>query len=108
MLREPVGRGRGRALELICVGREVAAVIELQPLWLASAVERRQGEIRRADDIRVADYHANLIYNAGEGTARQLREVIQDLKRRVHDRFGLDLEEEVQYIGFRNGTGSIS
>jgi UDP-N-acetylmuramate dehydrogenase len=59
-------------------------------------------------DIRVADYHANLIYNAGEGTARQLREVIQDLKRRVHDRFGLDLEEEVQYIGFRNGSGSIS
>jgi UDP-N-acetylmuramate dehydrogenase len=59
-------------------------------------------------DIRVADYHANLIYNIGEGTARQVREVIQDLKRRVHDRFGLDLEEEVQYIGFRNGSGSIS
>ena len=59
-------------------------------------------------DIRVADYHANLIYNAGQGTARQVREVIQDLKHRVRDRFGLDLEEEVQYIGFRNGSGSIS
>jgi UDP-N-acetylmuramate dehydrogenase len=58
-------------------------------------------------DIRVADYHANLIYNAGHGTARQVRDVIRDLKRRVHDRFGLDLEEEVQYVGFRNGA-SIS
>jgi UDP-N-acetylmuramate dehydrogenase len=51
-------------------------------------------------DIRVADYHANLIYNAGRGTARQLCEVIADLKSRVRERFGLTLEEEVQYVGF--------
>jgi UDP-N-acetylmuramate dehydrogenase len=51
-------------------------------------------------DIRVADYHANLIYNAGHGTARQVCEVINDLKSRVDRQFGLTLEEEVQYIGF--------
>ncbi|HLG99766.1 MAG TPA: UDP-N-acetylmuramate dehydrogenase [Bryobacteraceae bacterium] len=50
--------------------------------------------------IRVADYHANLIYNTGGGTARQLREIIACLKSRVLDRFGLELEEEVQYVGF--------
>ncbi len=50
--------------------------------------------------IRVADYHANLIYNAGGGTAAQVRRVIDDLKRRVRNRFGFDLEEEVQYVGF--------
>ncbi|MFN3322172.1 MAG: UDP-N-acetylmuramate dehydrogenase [Bryobacteraceae bacterium] len=50
--------------------------------------------------IRVADYHANLIYNAGGGTARQLCEVIAELKRRVRERFGFELEEEVQYVGF--------
>lgn len=50
--------------------------------------------------IHVADYHANLIYNAGEGTAEQVREVIDDLKRRVRDRFRFDVEEEVQYVGF--------
>jgi UDP-N-acetylmuramate dehydrogenase len=49
-------------------------------------------------DIRVADYHANLVYNAGAGTARDLRELIADLKARVRARFGLELEEEVQYI----------
>ena len=48
--------------------------------------------------VRVADYHANLIYNEGGGTAQQVRELIADLKRRVHQRFGLDLEEEVQYV----------
>jgi UDP-N-acetylmuramate dehydrogenase len=51
-------------------------------------------------DMRVADYHANLIYNAGAGTARDLRALIADLKARVRARFGLELEEEVQYVGF--------
>ncbi len=51
-------------------------------------------------DIRVADYHANLIYNAGHGTARQVCEIINDLKSRVERQFGLTLEEEVQYVGF--------
>lgn len=51
-------------------------------------------------DIHVADYHANLIYNAGEGTAVQVRAIVDELKRRVRDRFGFDVEEEVQYIGF--------
>jgi UDP-N-acetylmuramate dehydrogenase len=49
--------------------------------------------------IRVADYHANLIYNAGGGTAADLRALIADLKARVRDHFGLELEEEVQYVG---------
>lgn len=49
--------------------------------------------------IRIAHYHANLIYNPGEGTARELRELIAELKGRVLDRFGFELEEEVQYIG---------
>lgn len=50
--------------------------------------------------IHVADYHANLIYNAGNGTAAQLCGVIEELKERVRRRFGLELEEEVQYVGF--------
>jgi UDP-N-acetylmuramate dehydrogenase len=49
--------------------------------------------------IHVAGYHANLIYNRGGGTSRELRELICVLKSRVREKFGLDLEEEVQYIG---------
>lgn len=50
--------------------------------------------------IRVADYHANLIYNSGGGTARQVVEVIDDLKRRVTEEFGFLPQEEVQFVGF--------
>lgn len=48
--------------------------------------------------VRVADYHANLIYNTGGGTSQQVRSLIDELKRRVRERFQIELEEEVQYI----------
>jgi UDP-N-acetylmuramate dehydrogenase len=50
-------------------------------------------------DIHVAGYHANLLYNAGHGTARDLRDLIAELKRRVRESFGIEVEEEVQYVG---------
>ena len=53
----------------------------------------------RVGGIEIAGYHANLIYNAGGGTARELCEMIAELKRRVRDRFGITLEEEVQFVG---------
>ena len=54
----------------------------------------------RRGDIQVATYHANLIYNDGAGTAADLVAVVKQCKKRVTDRFGFDLEEEVQYVGF--------
>jgi UDP-N-acetylmuramate dehydrogenase len=50
-------------------------------------------------DIHVATYHANLLYNAGAGTAADLVALIRELKSRVRERFGIELEEEVQYVG---------
>src|SRR5271155_2070318 len=38
--------------------------------------------------IHVAGYHANLIYNAGGGTAHQVRAIITELKTRVRAQFG--------------------
>ena len=52
--------------------------------------------------IRVADYHANLVYNQGSGRAAELVELIDELKRRVTREFGIVLQEEVQYVGFPN------
>ena len=49
--------------------------------------------------IEVAGYHANLIYNTGNGTAAEVRQLIETLKVRVRESYGLILEEEVQYVG---------
>lgn len=54
----------------------------------------------RNGGIHVADYHANLVYNAGGGTTQELVEVLREMKRRVYERFGFELEEEVQFVGF--------
>jgi UDP-N-acetylmuramate dehydrogenase len=59
----------------------------------------------RHGGIAVADYHANLIYNAGGATAAELRAVLDELRGRVEARFGLRLEEEVQYLGFAPRAG---
>lgn len=48
--------------------------------------------------IAVAAYHGNLIYNTGGGTARDIKKVVTILKKRVHKKFGILLEEEVQYL----------
>ena len=70
--------------------------------WFLEQVGARE---MRVGDIRVADYHANLIYNAGCGTAADLRALIDELKSRVQNEFGFELEEEVQYVGFTARVG---
>jgi UDP-N-acetylmuramate dehydrogenase len=62
-------------------------------------LERVGAKSESRGGIHVAPYHANLIYNAGSGTAAELGSLIGELKRRVRERFGIDLEEEVQYVG---------
>jgi UDP-N-acetylmuramate dehydrogenase len=82
-----------------------AAVVREGKVPAAYFLERVGAKGMTRGDIRVADYHANLIYNAGNGTARDLCGVIGELKSRVLDRFGIDVEEEVQYVGFDNPQG---
>jgi UDP-N-acetylmuramate dehydrogenase len=76
-----------------------AAVVREGKVPAAWFLEQVGAKGMRLGGIHVADYHANLIYNAGEGTARELCAVIADLKCRVHERFGIEVEEEVQYVG---------
>lgn len=76
------------------------AVVREGKIPAAWFLEQVEAKGMRAGDIHVADYHANLIYNAGKGTSAELCSLIAELKRRVEERFGLELEEEVQYVGF--------
>ena len=58
-------------------------------------------------DIQVAEYHANLIYNDGAGSSDDLLAVVTELKERVAERWGIPLEEEVQYVGFSLKSDAI-
>lgn len=65
----------------------------------AHFLEQAGAKGMRNGDIQVAGYHANLIFNHGGGTATQLRGLITALKAKVRAEFGIELEEEVQYVG---------
>jgi len=75
-----------------------AAVVREGKVPSAYFLEQAGAKGLRRGGVCVADYHANLIYNEGGGTAQEVGELIAELKLRVHDRFGLDLEEEVQFL----------
>ena len=76
-----------------------AAVVREGKIPAAWFLEQVGAKGMQLGGIQVAAYHANLIYNAGQGTASELCELIAELKRRVRERFGIDVEEEVQYVG---------
>jgi UDP-N-acetylmuramate dehydrogenase len=48
--------------------------------------------------IRVPDWHANFLINDGTGTTADLRQLADSLKKQVKKRFGIELEEEVQFV----------
>jgi UDP-N-acetylmuramate dehydrogenase len=46
-------------------------------------------------DARVSDRHANFFINAGHATQSDMLALIADVRRRVRERYGIELEEEV-------------
>jgi UDP-N-acetylmuramate dehydrogenase len=49
-------------------------------------------------DIEIANYHANLFVNKGNGNAKDFYELAQKYYQKVKDQFGITLEPEVQLI----------
>ena len=53
----------------------------------------------RVGDAMVFAKHANIIVNAGHATARDVLELAEIMKSRVREKFGVELEEEVMFLG---------
>lgn len=52
----------------------------------------------RVGDVYVATCHGNLILNKGKGATEDVQMLSRILKRKVKQKFGIELEEEVRYI----------
>lgn len=50
-------------------------------------------------DAQVSSKHANIVINRGKATSEDIKKVINEMKILAHDKFGVELEEEVEYIG---------
>ncbi len=51
-------------------------------------------------DIQISDVHANFMINRGQGTADQVMQLLSLIKQKVRDELGIQLHEEIQYLGF--------
>ena len=54
----------------------------------------------RIGGAEVSSRHANFIINTGTATASDVVELVTRIKDTVKDKFGISLEEEIQYLGF--------
>jgi UDP-N-acetylmuramate dehydrogenase len=53
----------------------------------------------RVGDAMVFAKHANIIVNAGHATAADVLNLAAEMKRRAREKFGVELEEEVMFLG---------
>jgi UDP-N-acetylmuramate dehydrogenase len=56
----------------------------------------------RIGDAQVSEQHGNFLWNAGKATAEDMRALIFFIKTKAREAYGIELEEEVQMIGFDN------
>ena len=69
--------------------------------WSAGALVDRAGlKAARAGRARVSTTHANFIVNEGGASAGDIRDLVERCKRDVRSRFGVQLREEIVYLGF--------
>ncbi len=60
----------------------------------------------RVGGARFSEKHANFVENMGEATTTDVLELMAEGRRRVHERFGVALEAEVQLLGDVRWPGS--
>ena len=65
--------------------------------WLVAAAGMK-GE--RAGQAQVSETHGNFIVNNGGATAVEVGALVERVKEKVYDKFGIELEEEIQLINF--------
>jgi UDP-N-acetylmuramate dehydrogenase len=68
--------------------------------WSAGALVDRAGlKDASIGGARVSPTHGNFIVNDGHATAGDIRKLIERCRRAVRDRFGVDLRDEIVYLG---------
>ena len=54
---------------------------------------------KKAGQAQISEKHANFIVNLGGARARDVKKLIDLIKRKAKKKFGVNLEEEIQYLG---------
>ncbi len=71
---------------------------QLPSSWLIDTQLRLKG--KTIGQVQVSTDHANYLINLGGATAEQVVMLISFIKQQARDKLGLQLQEEVRYLGF--------
>ena len=62
-------------------------------------IEKADLKGKKIGGAKISEKHANFIINEGDATAADVKKLIDLMKKTVKEKFDVDLEEEVRYIG---------
>ncbi len=69
------------------------------PASAGALIDRAGLKGRSVGDARVSTVHGNFIVNEGHATAADVRALIEVCRQAVFERFGVQLREEIEYVG---------
>lgn len=55
---------------------------------------------KRVGHVVISPVHANFFVNEGGGSAEEVKKLIDTAKEEVMKKYGIEIEEEIQYVGF--------
>ncbi len=61
-------------------------------------IERCGLKGKKVGNVKISEIHSNFIVNLGQGTAKDVMRLIKIIKNKVKKKFGVVLEEEIQYL----------
>jgi len=76
----------------------VAKFLEIGKLSAGWLVEQVGMKGERRGNAEVSERHGNFVVNMGNAAASDVRALIEDIKTKVYDTYGLSLEEEIQIV----------
>lgn len=78
-------------------------VIKIDPFPVipTAAIIARAGLVgKKVGNAQISEKHPNFIVNIGNAKSRDVRKLINFAKKKVKEKFGINLEEEVRYLDF--------
>ncbi len=55
---------------------------------------------KKIGEVKISEKHTNFIVNLGKGKAKDVKKLINLAKKKVKNKFKVELKEEIQYLGF--------
>jgi len=85
------------AKQIINLPKEFLEWKKIPTAWLIDSLELKGKTIGQA---QISAKHANFIVNLGQATANDVMQLISYVKMKVRNELGLQLHEEIEYVGF--------